>query len=77
MFCTLLIFLVFDKITRGTNISNILFCLHRKLSNQIKNRYSDVLCLDHSRVQLCKLDGDDEVKIHSCKIHCDFHSSTF
>uniref|UniRef100_H2SHI7 protein-tyrosine-phosphatase n=1 Tax=Takifugu rubripes TaxID=31033 RepID=H2SHI7_TAKRU len=36
------------------------FDYSKKLSNQIKNRYSDVLCLDHSRVQLCKLDGDDE-----------------
>lgn len=40
--------------------------LHRKLSNQIKNRYSDVLCLDQSRVRLCQLcDDEDEVIINS------------
>ena len=39
-------------------------CFHRKLSNQIKNRYSDVLCLDQSRVRLCELsDDEDEVII--------------
>ncbi|XP_074540789.1 tyrosine-protein phosphatase non-receptor type 9 isoform X1 [Halichoeres trimaculatus] len=38
------------------------FDYSKKLSNQIKNRYSDVLCLDHSRVHLCQLceDEDDE-----------------
>uniref|UniRef100_A0A7N9AU73 Tyrosine-protein phosphatase non-receptor type 9 n=1 Tax=Mastacembelus armatus TaxID=205130 RepID=A0A7N9AU73_9TELE len=29
------------------------FDYSKKLSNQIKNRYSDVLCLDQSRVRLC------------------------
>ncbi|CAJ1052153.1 tyrosine-protein phosphatase non-receptor type 9 isoform X1 [Xyrichtys novacula] len=38
------------------------FDYSKKLSNQIKNRYSDVLCLDHSRVRLCQPcdDEDDE-----------------
>ncbi|XP_077575694.1 tyrosine-protein phosphatase non-receptor type 9 isoform X1 [Stigmatopora nigra] len=37
------------------------FDYSKKLSNQIKNRYSDVLCLDQSRVRLCQLcDEDDE-----------------
>ncbi|KAM6972610.1 tyrosine-protein phosphatase non-receptor type 9 [Aplochiton taeniatus] len=37
------------------------FDYSRKLSNQVKNRYSDVLCLDQSRVHLCQLcDEDDE-----------------
>uniref|UniRef100_A0AAQ5XGF6 protein-tyrosine-phosphatase n=1 Tax=Amphiprion ocellaris TaxID=80972 RepID=A0AAQ5XGF6_AMPOC len=31
------------------------FDYSKKLSNQIKNRYSDVLCLDQSRVRLCQL----------------------
>uniref|UniRef100_A0A8C7YXG5 Tyrosine-protein phosphatase non-receptor type 9 n=1 Tax=Oryzias sinensis TaxID=183150 RepID=A0A8C7YXG5_9TELE len=31
-----------------------------KLSNQIKNRYSDVLCLDQSRVHLCQLCDDED-----------------
>lgn len=52
------------EIVQNTDTSNSSFCLSRKLSNQIKNRYSDVLCLDHSRVQLCQLDGDDEVIIY-------------
>ncbi|CAL1601461.1 unnamed protein product [Knipowitschia caucasica] len=37
------------------------FDYSKKLANQIKNRYSDVLCLDHSRVLLSQLcDADDE-----------------
>ncbi|CAG5939213.1 unnamed protein product [Menidia menidia] len=37
------------------------FDYSKKLSNQIKNRYSDVLCLDQSRVRLCQLcDEEDE-----------------
>ncbi|XP_020786217.1 tyrosine-protein phosphatase non-receptor type 9 isoform X1 [Boleophthalmus pectinirostris] len=37
------------------------FDYSKKLANQIKNRYSDVLCLDHSRVRLSQLcDADDE-----------------
>ncbi|XP_061687026.1 tyrosine-protein phosphatase non-receptor type 9 isoform X2 [Syngnathoides biaculeatus] len=37
------------------------FDYSKKLSNQLKNRYSDVLCLDQSRVRLCRLcdDGDE------------------
>uniref|UniRef100_A0A3B4BK97 protein-tyrosine-phosphatase n=1 Tax=Periophthalmus magnuspinnatus TaxID=409849 RepID=A0A3B4BK97_9GOBI len=31
------------------------FDYSKKLANQIKNRYSDVLCLDHSRVRLSQL----------------------
>ncbi|XP_067106804.1 tyrosine-protein phosphatase non-receptor type 9 [Osmerus mordax] len=34
------------------------FDYSKKPANQIKNRYSDVLCLDQSRVRLCQL-GDD------------------
>ncbi|KAM7009720.1 LOW QUALITY PROTEIN: tyrosine-protein phosphatase non-receptor type 9 [Tautogolabrus adspersus] len=36
------------------------FDYSKKLSNQIKNRYSDVLCLDHSRVRLCQLSDDED-----------------
>ncbi|KAL4641753.1 tyrosine-protein phosphatase non-receptor type 9-like [Arapaima gigas] len=37
------------------------FDYSKKLCNQMKNRYSDVLCLDHSRVKLTTLhDPDDE-----------------
>uniref|UniRef100_A0A8C2B6B4 protein-tyrosine-phosphatase n=1 Tax=Cyprinus carpio TaxID=7962 RepID=A0A8C2B6B4_CYPCA len=39
------------------------FDYSKKASNQIKNRYSDVLCLDQSRVRLCPLNNeDDEVR---------------
>ncbi|KAL1024006.1 hypothetical protein UPYG_G00050210 [Umbra pygmaea] len=34
------------------------FDYSKKLSNQLKNRYSDVLCLDQSRVKLCQLSND-------------------
>uniref|UniRef100_A0A8D3AI61 Tyrosine-protein phosphatase non-receptor type 9 n=1 Tax=Scophthalmus maximus TaxID=52904 RepID=A0A8D3AI61_SCOMX len=36
------------------------FDYSKKLSNQIKNRYSDVLCLDQSRVRLCELSDDED-----------------
>ncbi|KAM3864531.1 tyrosine-protein phosphatase non-receptor type 9 [Diretmus argenteus] len=36
------------------------FDYSKKLSNQIKNRYSDVLCLDQSRVLLCQLCDDED-----------------
>ncbi|CAL8333251.1 unnamed protein product [Lota lota] len=36
------------------------FDYSRKLANQIKNRYSDVLCLDQSRVRLCELCDDED-----------------
>ncbi|MED6248581.1 hypothetical protein ATANTOWER_002240 [Ataeniobius toweri] len=36
------------------------FDYSRKMSNQIKNRYSDVLCLDQSRVRLCQLCDDED-----------------
>uniref|UniRef100_A0A3B3C349 Tyrosine-protein phosphatase non-receptor type 9 n=1 Tax=Oryzias melastigma TaxID=30732 RepID=A0A3B3C349_ORYME len=36
------------------------FDYSKKLSNQIKNRYSDVLCLDQSRVHLCQLCDDED-----------------
>ncbi|XP_047434514.1 tyrosine-protein phosphatase non-receptor type 9 [Mugil cephalus] len=36
------------------------FDYSKKLANQIKNRYSDVLCLDHSRVRLCQLSDDED-----------------
>ncbi|XP_068607083.1 tyrosine-protein phosphatase non-receptor type 9 [Brachionichthys hirsutus] len=36
------------------------FDYSKKLSNQLKNRYSDVLCLDHSRVRLCQLSDDED-----------------
>uniref|UniRef100_A0A8C1FKR3 Tyrosine-protein phosphatase non-receptor type 9 n=2 Tax=Cyprinus carpio TaxID=7962 RepID=A0A8C1FKR3_CYPCA len=36
------------------------FDYSKKASNQIKNRYSDVLCLDQSRVRLCPLNNEDD-----------------
>ncbi|XP_019899259.3 tyrosine-protein phosphatase non-receptor type 9 [Esox lucius] len=36
------------------------FDYSKKLSNQIKNRYSDVLCLDQSRVRLSQLSNDKD-----------------
>ncbi|XP_040891874.1 tyrosine-protein phosphatase non-receptor type 9 [Toxotes jaculatrix] len=36
------------------------FDYSKKLANQIKNRYSDVLCLDQSRVRLCQLSDDED-----------------
>ncbi|XP_069023344.1 tyrosine-protein phosphatase non-receptor type 9 isoform X1 [Embiotoca jacksoni] len=36
------------------------FDYSKKLSNQMKNRYSDVLCLDQSRVRLCQLCDDED-----------------
>ncbi|KAG1956633.1 tyrosine-protein phosphatase non-receptor type 9 [Pimephales promelas] len=36
------------------------FDYSKKTSNQIKNRYSDVLCLDQSRVRLCPLNDEDD-----------------
>ncbi|CAL8331678.1 unnamed protein product [Merluccius merluccius] len=36
------------------------FDYSKKLANQIKNRYSDVLCLDQSRVRLCELCDDED-----------------
>uniref|UniRef100_A0A3Q3RGE2 Tyrosine-protein phosphatase non-receptor type 9 n=1 Tax=Mastacembelus armatus TaxID=205130 RepID=A0A3Q3RGE2_9TELE len=36
------------------------FDYSKKLSNQIKNRYSDVLCLDQSRVRLCQHSDDED-----------------
>uniref|UniRef100_A0A669CTH3 Protein tyrosine phosphatase non-receptor type 9b n=1 Tax=Oreochromis niloticus TaxID=8128 RepID=A0A669CTH3_ORENI len=36
------------------------FDYSKKLSNQVKNRYSDVLCLDQSRVRLCPLSNDED-----------------
>uniref|UniRef100_A0A8C9RFW2 Tyrosine-protein phosphatase non-receptor type 9 n=1 Tax=Scleropages formosus TaxID=113540 RepID=A0A8C9RFW2_SCLFO len=36
------------------------FDYSKKLSNQVKNRYSDVLCLDHSRVKLSPLNDDND-----------------
>uniref|UniRef100_A0A3Q2EEJ7 Tyrosine-protein phosphatase non-receptor type 9 n=1 Tax=Cyprinodon variegatus TaxID=28743 RepID=A0A3Q2EEJ7_CYPVA len=36
------------------------FDYSKKMSNQIKNRYSDVLCLDQSRVRLCQLCDDED-----------------
>lgn len=65
---TSFIFSLFTKMTDTSHWSQ--FCLYRKLSNQIKNRYSDVLCLDQSRVRLCQLcDDEDEVIMNSAS-HC-------
>uniref|UniRef100_A0A3Q3JAB4 protein-tyrosine-phosphatase n=1 Tax=Monopterus albus TaxID=43700 RepID=A0A3Q3JAB4_MONAL len=36
------------------------FDYSKKLSNQLKNRYSDVLCLDQSRVRLCQQSDDED-----------------
>ncbi|XP_077427534.1 tyrosine-protein phosphatase non-receptor type 9 isoform X2 [Vanacampus margaritifer] len=36
------------------------FDYSKKPSNQLKNRYSDVLCLDQSRVRLCQLCDDED-----------------
>ncbi|XP_061536069.1 tyrosine-protein phosphatase non-receptor type 9 isoform X2 [Phycodurus eques] len=36
------------------------FDYSKKLSNQLKNRYSDVLCLDQSGVRLCQLCDDED-----------------
>ncbi|XP_030643834.1 tyrosine-protein phosphatase non-receptor type 9 [Chanos chanos] len=36
------------------------FDYSKKPSNQIKNRYSDVLCLDESRVRLCPLSEEED-----------------
>ncbi|KAK5866068.1 hypothetical protein PBY51_020285 [Eleginops maclovinus] len=36
------------------------FDYSKKLANQIKNRYSDVLCLDQSRVRLCKYSDEED-----------------
>uniref|UniRef100_A0A672IL20 Tyrosine-protein phosphatase non-receptor type 9 n=1 Tax=Salarias fasciatus TaxID=181472 RepID=A0A672IL20_SALFA len=36
------------------------FDYSKKLANQIKNRYSDVLCLDQSRVRLSELSDDED-----------------
>ncbi|XP_054633912.1 tyrosine-protein phosphatase non-receptor type 9 isoform X1 [Dunckerocampus dactyliophorus] len=36
------------------------FDYSKKLSNQLKNRYSDVLCLDQSRVRLCQFCDDED-----------------
>lgn len=39
---------------------SIFFFLHRLRSNLAKNRYTDVLCYDHSRVIITPDDEDDQ-----------------
>ncbi|XP_015809636.3 tyrosine-protein phosphatase non-receptor type 9 [Nothobranchius furzeri] len=36
------------------------FDYSKKMANQVKNRYSDVLCLDQSRVRLCQLSDEED-----------------